>query len=47
MIYGGLPAFREFGFGFLTSSVWDVNNEQFGAWVAVVGTLTLRLHRAC
>ena len=40
MIYGGLPAFRTFGFGFLTSSVWDVNNEQFGAWVAVVGTLS-------
>lgn len=40
MIYGGWPAFREFGFGFLTSSAWDVGREQFGAWVAIVGTLT-------
>jgi phosphate transport system permease protein len=23
MIYGGMPAFREFGFGFITSSVWN------------------------
>ena len=40
MIWGGLPAFREFGFfGFLSSSVWDVNNDRYGAWPAVAGTL--------
>lgn len=43
MIYGGLPAFREFGLGFITSSVWDVQRDQYGAWVAVVGTLTTAL----
>jgi phosphate transport system permease protein len=43
MIYGGLPAFQEFGLGFITSSVWDVNNDQYGAWVAIVGTLTSAL----
>jgi phosphate transport system permease protein len=43
MIYGGWPAFREFGLGFITSSVWDVNNDQYGAWVAIVGTLTSAL----
>lgn len=43
MIYGGLPAFREFGFGFITSSVWNVNDDQYGAWVAIVGTLTTAL----
>ncbi|MEE1657629.1 phosphate ABC transporter permease subunit PstC [Microvirga sp. CF3062] len=43
MIYGGLPAFREFGFGFITSSVWNVNEDQYGAWVAIVGTLTTAL----
>jgi phosphate transport system permease protein len=33
--------FREFGFfGFLTSSIWDVNNDNYGAWPAVAGTLT-------
>ena len=37
MIYGGLPAFREFGLGFITSSVWNVNEDQYGAWVAIVG----------
>ncbi len=40
MIWGGLPAFQQFGFGFITSSVWDVNNDQYGAWVAIVGTLS-------
>jgi phosphate transport system permease protein len=41
MIYGGWPVLREFGFfGFLTNSTWDVNNDQYGAWPAVAGTLT-------
>jgi phosphate transport system permease protein len=43
MIYGGWPAFREFGLGFITSSVWDVQRDQYGAWVAIVGTLTTAL----
>jgi len=43
MIYGGLPAFREFGLGFITSTVWNVNEDQYGAWVAIVGTLTTAL----
>jgi phosphate transport system permease protein len=43
MIYGGLPAFREFGLGFITSSVWDVGKDQYGARVAIVGTLTSAL----
>jgi phosphate transport system permease protein len=43
MIYGGWPAFREFGFSFLTSSVWDVGRDQYGAWVAISGTLTSAL----
>jgi phosphate transport system permease protein len=43
MIYGGWPAFREFGPGFITSSVWNVQNDEYGAWVAIVGTLTSAL----
>ncbi|QFU15514.1 phosphate ABC transporter permease subunit PstC [Microvirga thermotolerans] len=43
MVYGGWPAFREFGFGFVTSSVWNVGKEEFGAWVAIAGTLTSAL----
>jgi phosphate transport system permease protein len=40
MIHGGWPAFREFGPGFITSTVWDVANDRYGAWVAIVGTLS-------
>jgi phosphate transport system permease protein len=43
MIYGGLPAFQKFGIGFLTSTAWDVNRDEYGAWVAIVGTLTTAL----
>ncbi|MGO4573247.1 phosphate ABC transporter permease subunit PstC [Microvirga sp. 2TAF3] len=43
MVYGGWPAFRAFGPGFITSSVWNVGGEQFGAWVAIAGTLTSAL----
>jgi phosphate transport system permease protein len=43
MLYGGWPAFRDFGLGFVTGSSWDVNNDQYGAWPAVVGTLTTAL----
>jgi phosphate transport system permease protein len=40
MVYGGLPAFREFGFlGFLTGSMWNVGADQYGAWPAVAGTI--------
>ena len=40
VIYGGLPAFRQFGFwGFLSGSTWNVGLERFGAWPAIAGTL--------
>ncbi len=39
IVYGGWPAFQEFGFGFLTSSAWNIGTEQYGALVAVIGTL--------
>ncbi|WP_375460960.1 phosphate ABC transporter permease subunit PstC [uncultured Enterovirga sp.] len=40
IIYGGWPAFRQFGFvGFLSGSTWNVGTETFGAWPAVAGTL--------
>jgi phosphate transport system permease protein len=43
MLYGGWPAFREFGARFFTSLTWDIGREQFGAGVAVVGTLSSAL----
>ncbi|MCF4129261.1 phosphate ABC transporter permease subunit PstC [Methylobacterium sp. SyP6R] len=41
--YGGWPAFREFGPGFLTSSAWNVGREEYGALVAIIGTLVSAL----
>jgi phosphate transport system permease protein len=35
----GWPALRQFGLGFLTSSVWDPNAGQFGAAPAIYGTI--------
>ncbi len=43
MVIGGWPAFREFGFSFLTTSVWDTQNEKYGALPAIVGTLSTAL----
>jgi phosphate transport system permease protein len=43
MIIGGWPAFREFGFSFLTSTSWDTMNDRYGAWPAIVGTLSTAL----
>jgi len=39
LIIGSMPAIREFGFGFLTSSDWDPVNDKYGALIPIVGTL--------
>ncbi len=39
LFIGGLPAFRHFGIGFLTSADWDPVHEVFGSAVSVYGTL--------
>ncbi len=39
MLYGGLPAFRRFGFAFLYTPVWDPVRREFGAFVMIYGTL--------
>jgi phosphate transport system permease protein len=36
---GAAPAFRAFGFGFITRAEWDPVNDQFGALIAIWGTL--------
>lgn len=36
---GAAPAFREFGLGFITTNEWDPINDQFGALIAITGTL--------
>jgi phosphate transport system permease protein len=39
LFFGGMPAFRAFGLGFLTSATWDPVRQVFGAAVSVYGTL--------
>jgi phosphate transport system permease protein len=41
LFIGGLPVFREFGLGFLTSTEWNPveGRESYGAFVAVFGTV--------
>lgn len=36
---GAAPAFREFGAGFITRVEWDPVNDQYGAMIAIWGTL--------
>ena len=43
IIYGAWPAFSEFGFGFVTSSAWNIGTEQFGALPAIIGTVAAAL----
>lgn len=39
LIIGAWPAFREFGPAFVTTVEWDPVNDQYGALIAIVGTL--------
>ncbi len=39
LFIGGLPSFRAFGLGFLTTADWDPVQQIFGAAVPVYGTL--------
>jgi len=39
LIDGAIPAFKEFGAGFITSIEWDPVNDKYGALIAIVGTL--------
>ena len=43
LVIGAWPAFREFGPGFITRVEWDPPNDQFGALIAIVGTLATSL----
>lgn len=39
LVYGAWPAFEAFGPGFITRVEWDPVNDQYGAMIAIVGTL--------
>ncbi|MFJ3048211.1 phosphate ABC transporter permease subunit PstC [Herbaspirillum chlorophenolicum] len=40
LFIGAWPAFHEFGPGFITRVEWDPTNDQYGAMIAIVGTLS-------
>jgi phosphate transport system permease protein len=40
---GAAPAFRRFGLGFIVTKEWDPVNDQFGALIAITGTLATSL----
>ena len=39
LVIGSVPALKAFGFGFVTSEVWNPVTEQFGALAPIYGTL--------
>ena len=43
LIHGSLPALQAFGFGFLTTAVWNPVTENFGALAPIYGTLVTSL----
>lgn len=43
MLYGGWPAFQEFGLGFFTGTQWDTMNDRYGGLPAIFGTLVTAL----
>ncbi|MES2263152.1 MAG: phosphate ABC transporter permease subunit PstC [Pseudomonadota bacterium] len=40
LVLGAMPALREFGPAFITTVEWDPVNDQYGALIAIVGTLS-------
>ncbi|MDB5798033.1 MAG: uncharacterized protein JWP36_1935 [Paucimonas sp.] len=43
LVIGSLPAWREFGPGFVFNVEWDPVNDKYGALIAIVGTLVTSL----
>jgi phosphate transport system permease protein len=43
LMIGAWPAFKEFGFSFITTVEWDPINDRYGALIAIVGTLSTSL----
>ena len=43
LMIGAWPAFKEFGPAFITTVEWDPVNDQYGALIAIVGTLATSL----
>jgi len=39
LVIGSVPALKAFGFGFITTEVWNPVTEQFGALAPIYGTI--------
>ena len=43
LLIGSMPAFKAFGFAFITTEVWSPTRERFGALASIYGTLVTSL----
>ena len=43
LVIGAMPAFKAFGFGFITTEAWSPTRERFGALASIYGTLVTSL----
>jgi phosphate transport system permease protein len=43
LLVGSMPAFKAFGFGFITTEVWSPTRDHFGALASIYGTLVTSL----
>ena len=43
LLVGSMPAFKAFGFGFITTQVWSPTRDHFGALASIYGTLVTSL----
>ena len=43
LVAGSMPAFKAFGFGFITTEAWSPTRERFGALAPIYGTLVTSL----
>jgi phosphate transport system permease protein len=43
LLVGSMPAFRAFGFGFITTEIWSPTRDHFGALASIYGTLVTSL----
>jgi phosphate transport system permease protein len=44
LVINAIPAFEKFGPGFITRIEWDPVNNEYGALIAIAGTLITSLH---
>jgi phosphate transport system permease protein len=47
LVIGAWPAIDKYGLGFLTSTVWDPVQDEFGGLVMIYGTLMPRRPSRC